>query len=78
MSNYVPAPDILANVPANHNYQPGFTAAMMLKDLLLSQTCASSAAVHTPLAEHASMLYQHFIDSGKGGLDFSAIINAIK
>jgi len=40
ITSYCPVPDILDNVPSNSNYQPGFTSAMMLKDLNLSQDAA--------------------------------------
>ena len=33
MSHYPPVAGVLDKVPANNNYQPGFTSAMMLKDL---------------------------------------------
>jgi 3-hydroxyisobutyrate dehydrogenase len=77
MNHYVPVPDVLENVPANRDYQPGFTGAMMLKDLKLSQQSASIAGVNTPLGEHATKIYQQFNDDGMGGLDFSAIIKMI-
>lgn len=77
MNNYVPVPGILENVPANHNYQPGFTVAMMLKDLCLSQKAADNVAIQTPLGAHATALYQQFNDAGMNELDFSAIIKAI-
>ena len=77
MSNYAPVPGLLDNVPANNDYQPGFTVAMMLKDLCLSQQSAESVGVLTSMGEKATTLYQHFNDEGMGGLDFSAIIKAI-
>ncbi len=77
MSHYAPVPDVLENVPANRDYQPGFTGAMMLKDLKLSQQSAADAGVTTPLGEQATKLYQQFNDDGMGGLDFSAIIKMI-
>ena len=77
MSSYAPVPGLLENVPANNNYQPGFTAAMMLKDLCLSQQSATNVGVKTPMGEQATALYQQFNDEGMGGLDFSAIIKAI-
>lgn len=77
MSKYPPLPDLLDNVPANKGYQPGFSAQMMLKDLNLSQQAAQSVAAGTPLAARARDIYQQFIDSGAGHLDFSAIITAI-
>lgn len=78
MSQYVPVPGILENVPANHDYQPGFTAAMMLKDLCLSQHTAQDLAIKTPLGEKATELYQKLNDAGMSALDFSAIIKIIE
>lgn len=77
ISNYVPVPGILEKVPANNNYQPGFSAAMMLKDLLLSQEAATLEQLETPLGDKATQLYQQFVDKGLGELDFSAIIKLI-
>jgi 3-hydroxyisobutyrate dehydrogenase len=73
MNTYVPVPGVLENVPANRDYEPGFTAAMMLKDLLLSQSAAETSGVELPMAERATALYQQFNDDGKANLDFSAI-----
>ncbi len=61
--------------PANHDYQPGFAAALMLKDLTLA---ADAAAGIAPLGAQAAMIYQQFVESGAGGRDFSAIIEAIR
>ena len=77
MSNYAPIPGLLDNVPANNHYKPGFTAAMMLKDLCLSQQSAATVGVKTPLGERATAIYQQFNDAEMGDLDFSAIIKAI-
>lgn len=77
MTKYAPVAGVLENVPANNNYQPGFAAAMMLKDLLLSQNSADTVKVSTPLGAKATELYQHFIDQGLGESDFSAIIKFI-
>ncbi len=77
MTKYAPVAGILDNVPANNDYKPGFAAAMMLKDLLLSQDCAHAVNTNTPLAAKATALYQQFIDQGFGDTDFSAIIKLI-
>ena len=74
MSHYPPVAGVLDNVPANNNYQPGFTSAMMLKDLCLSQESASSVDINTQMGKTAMMLYQQLVDHGMGDLDFSAII----
>lgn len=78
MSKYVPVAGILDNVPANKNYQPGFTAAMMLKDLNLSQDAAKSVNVKIPLGTLATEMYQNLNDKQLGALDFSAIIKLIQ
>lgn len=77
MTNYSPVPGLVDNVPANNNYQPGFTANMMLKDLRLSQDVAASVGFHTALGEKATQLYVDFVDQGNGQTDFSAIIKLV-
>ncbi|MBN9231193.1 MAG: 3-hydroxyisobutyrate dehydrogenase [Legionella sp. 40-6] len=77
LTHYVPEPGILTHVPSSNNYQPGFTATMMLKDLKLSQDCAHAVHLDTPLAAQATALYQQFVDEGCGNLDFSAIIKML-
>ena len=78
MNAYVPVPGVLDNVPANRQYEPGFTVAMMLKDLCLSQSVAEVSGVTLPMAQHATELYQQFSDAGQAHLDFSAIIKRIR
>ena len=78
LTTYCPVPGPVPTSPANNDYKPGFAAALMLKDLLLSQEAASTAGATTALGKHASDLYQSFVAAGQGGEDFSGIINAIR
>lgn len=78
MTHYSPVPNLVENVPSNSGYQPGFSAQMMLKDLLLSQAASEASGQKTKLGQTATELYQRFIDSGNGHMDFSAIINMIE
>lgn len=78
MTSYCPVPDILPNVPSSRNYEPGFTTAMMLKDLKLSQTAAQQVGAATPLGAEAAMLYTLFNNLGNGQSDFSGIIKMIE
>lgn len=78
LDRYVPVPDILDHVPANHHYQPGFTTEMMLKDLSLSQASAESVHLNTPMGRRATELYQQVHDQGMSQLDFSAVIKLIQ
>ena len=78
LSSYCPVPGPVPTSPANRDYAPGFAAALMLKDLKLSQDAAASASAHTPLGAAATQLYEAFHDSGAGGVDFSGIIKMIR
>ena len=73
MTTYCPVPGPMPSTPANHDYQPGFAAAMMLKDLKLAQAAAQSAGACTPLGAQAEALYAMFDNLGGGSTDFSGI-----
>jgi len=79
MTSYCPVPGPVPTSPANRGYEAGFTVAMMLKDLKLSQEAAGSVGASTPLGEHATRLYDAFAGKGdNAALDFSAIIEQIR
>lgn len=78
MVNHLPVPGIVETSAANRDYQPGFAAAMMHKDLKLSQEAAAQAGAATPLGAEAAALYTLFVNAGRGGLDYSAIIKLIQ
>jgi 3-hydroxyisobutyrate dehydrogenase len=77
LTSYCPVPGPVPASPANRDYAPGFTAAMMLKDLRLAQQAAGATATATPLGATAANLYQMFVDEGAGVLDFSGIFRLI-
>jgi 3-hydroxyisobutyrate dehydrogenase len=77
MTNYCPAPGPVESAPSNRGYQPGFAAAMMLKDLRLAQDAAQSARAVTPLGAQAMALYGLMEASGDDSLDFSGIMKLI-
>ena len=75
MNAYCPAPGIGPRSPADNDYQPGFAAELMLKDLRLSQQAAESVGASTPLGQHATELYRTFVEDEDGlGKDFSAML----
>lgn len=75
MNAYCPAPGIGPQSPADNDYQPGFAADLMLKDLRLSQQAAESADADTPMGELAQALYARFVEEEDGaGRDFSAML----
>ena len=75
MNAYCPAPGIGPTSPADHGYQPGFAADLMLKDLRLSQQAAEAVDADTPLGQAATDLYRRFVEDEDGsGRDFSAML----
>jgi 3-hydroxyisobutyrate dehydrogenase len=78
LTSYCPVPGPVPASPANRDYQAGFTAAMMLKDLKLAQEAARSGAVATPLGAEAATIYELYCRHGGGGRDFSGIIRFLR
>lgn len=77
-TTYCPVPGPVPTSPANNGYKPGFSAALMLKDLNLAQDAAKRADAATPLGRHARDLYAQFVEDGYGDVDFSGIIKIIE
>lgn len=73
LSNYCPAPGPVPAAPSNRDYAPGFAAALMVKDVKLSQAAAEATGSPTPLAAKALSFYQQVVDQGDGGKDFSVV-----
>jgi 3-hydroxyisobutyrate dehydrogenase len=78
LTSYCPVPGPVPASPANRDYQAGFTAAMMLKDLKLAQDAARSGGVATPLGAEAAALYGLYCGHGNGARDFSGIIKFLR
>jgi 3-hydroxyisobutyrate dehydrogenase len=78
MTTYTPFPGVGPETPADHDYEGGFAAALMLKDLKLAQEAALGSGASTPLGAEAAQLYALFNNAGHEGDDFSGIINFIR
>ena len=78
MTSYCPVPGVGPETPADRDYEGGFAAALMLKDLRLAMEAAQSVDAYTPMGAEAEELYTRFAEAlGGGGKDFSAIIRMI-
>lgn len=77
LNDYTPAPGIGAPSPADNGYQGGFASALMLKDLRLAMEGATSAGARVPMGEHATKIYESFVEAGNGGKDFGAIFTTL-
>jgi len=78
LTSYCPVPGPVPASPANNGYNPGFAAALMLKDLKLAREAARSVKVKNAIGAHAAEIYEEFAQQGHSGLDFSAIIDLVR
>jgi 3-hydroxyisobutyrate dehydrogenase len=78
LTSYCPVPGPVPTSPANNGYRPGFTAALMLKDLKLAREAAESVKAKTAIGAHAAQIYENFAQEGGSASDFSAIINLVR
>ncbi|MGA1187528.1 3-hydroxyisobutyrate dehydrogenase [Alphaproteobacteria bacterium LSUCC0226] len=79
VNSYCPVPGVGPKSPADNDYKPGFSTAMMVKDLALAADAATMTGTNTTLGKAALALYQNFAGQGNAAnADFSAILKAIK
>lgn len=74
MTSYCPVPGVGPESPADRDYQGGFAAALMLKDLRLAAAAAQEAGADVPMGDRARERYEAMVAAGDGAVDFSAII----
>jgi 3-hydroxyisobutyrate dehydrogenase len=78
MTSYCPVPGVGPETPADRDYEGGFAAVLMLKDLRLAMEAAQSVDAYTPMGSEAETLYARFAEAlGGGHKDFSGIIKMI-
>ncbi|MEV0948249.1 3-hydroxyisobutyrate dehydrogenase [Rhodococcus sp. NPDC049939] len=73
-----PVPGPVPTSPANRDYEPGFAASLMDKDLGLAANALRANGVEADLGLRAAELYSSFNAAGGGGQDFSAIIKDVR
>lgn len=78
LDTYCPVPGPVPASPANRDYEPGFAAALMLKDLRLAQEAAGGGSAATPLGAAAAQIYALMAAGGQGDRDFSAVIEFLR
>ena len=77
LTSYCPVPGPVPTSPANRDYQAGFAAALMLKDLTLATDAVASTGAASVLGEHARAAYQRLAELGMGDKDFSVAARAL-
>ena len=77
LNDYCPLPGMVPAAPSNRDWEPGFTAELMVKDLRLAQQAAQSVDAATPLGAAAGALMSLYCNAGNQARDFSGIIKMI-
>ena len=77
MTSYCPVPGPVPTAPSNRDYEGGFAAALMLKDLKLAVEAAQSVGASVPMGAQAEALFQMFAGLGGEAKDFSAIVTML-
>ena len=77
LTNNCPARGPVPNAASNRDYEPGFMADLMLKDLKLAQSAAQSTNTATALGAQATALIQQYVNKGYGKKDFSGVFELI-
>ena len=72
-----PWPGVHPNAPASRGYSGGFGNDLMLKDLGLAVEAAMGAGASIPLGELARNLYALNKQAGRGGQDFSGVVQLL-
>ena len=78
MTSYCPVAGPVPTAPSNHNYKPGFSGLMLLKDLTIAIQTAQKINIQIPLGTHSAELYKTFCEKGGDTKDFSGIIEMLK
>jgi 3-hydroxyisobutyrate dehydrogenase len=73
-----PVPGPVPASPANRDYQPGFSGALMAKDLGLALTALEQTGTAAELGPLAAQIYRRFAEEGGAARDFSGIITVIR
>lgn len=73
LEKYNPWPGVMENAPASKDYDGGFMAELMAKDLGLAQEAAQATASSTPMGALALQIYRLLLRQGLGQKDFSVV-----
>jgi 3-hydroxyisobutyrate dehydrogenase len=78
LTNYNPEPGLTEGAPANNDYKPGFTGAMLSKDLGLAMDSGVATGVPLTMGASAAQLFQLYCKAGMAEDDMSGVIRMMK
>ena len=75
INTYCPIKGVGPNSPADNDFQPGFSANLMLKDLTIALKAIENTKTSAPFGTYSQQNFTKIINDNKGELDFSAVVN---
>ncbi|MGE0769386.1 MAG: 3-hydroxyisobutyrate dehydrogenase [Hyphomicrobiaceae bacterium] len=76
LDKYNPVPGVMANVPAGRNYEGGFRAELMLKDMSLATALAAASGLRASVGEAAREKFAEHCRA-LGHLDYSSVLRTV-
>ena len=73
INSYCPIKGVGPISPADNDYNPGFSAELMLKDLTIAIKAVDSTNTSAPFGKNAQENFKKMVNENHGLLDFSAI-----
>ena len=73
INNYCPIKGVGPESPADNNFDPGFSASLMFKDLSIALKAIQSTNTYAPFGTKAQKNFGEMVNQKQGNLDFSAI-----
>ena len=73
INNYCPIKGVGPESPADNNFEPGFSASLMFKDLSIALKAIQSTSTSAPFGKKAQENFENMVNKKRGNLDFSAI-----
>ena len=73
INNYCPIKNVGPISPADNNFQPGFSADLMLKDLTIALKAIKTTNTNANFGKKAQENFKKMVENNRGSFDFSAI-----
>ena len=77
MEKYNPCPGVVETSPASRDYENGFAADLMLKDVKIALAEAKAVKLSTDLGEKAKDIYEELHEKGFGRKDYGVIFQVL-
>ncbi|PZU01545.1 MAG: hypothetical protein DI630_12065 [Gordonia sp. (in: high G+C Gram-positive bacteria)] len=77
LRHWYPSPGVVPAAPSTNDYAPGFTSALLLKDLMLALDAAAETGTPLETVKTVQSLYAQLVEDGAGPLDCTVLMPAL-